>query len=364
MRSDARAFFGYRFLRDLDQYLLALAQEVRDRGLMSLTTRLSAMPALFAPTLIAAWTRFRWCLRSNDLFLWFYKLNLLDVVILPVGVTTILRLCCLRPLRTVLSCAASPSSSATSRELTARLTVNQTCFRIRISAARVSTFWLTFFTRCALFGRLLARCFFLRCTGLRRSFWWAFLSWSFACSFTGLLFGNYRFCSFFFIVADALEADRSWCVVEIVNEARHMRLTWPPLFANRLTFILVIRDSLERLAAESCRKKRTDFSVTEFIFHVEFNRMNLIEETLLQPCVFEHLAIGSGLFFVHDPFNRRIGRDKRCVGNFEARRGRLRLRCGLVRFFPTPTTAASATATASGLGRLRNVFGSRDFLFL
>jgi hypothetical protein len=105
---------------------------------MSFAPRLSAMPALLTPTLIAAWTLIRRWLRSHDLFLRLSKLYLLAIVILPVGMTTILRLCRLRPLRTALSCAAPPSSTATRRKLTARLPVDHACFGIGICRYRIS----------------------------------------------------------------------------------------------------------------------------------------------------------------------------------------------------------------------------------
>jgi len=49
MRRDARAFLRNRFFRDLDEYLLTFAQQIRDRGLVSLASRLvTAISTLFA----------------------------------------------------------------------------------------------------------------------------------------------------------------------------------------------------------------------------------------------------------------------------------------------------------------------------
>src|SRR6185369_1958079 len=49
VRRDARALLRNRLLRDLDEYLLAFAQQVRDRGLVSLASRLvTAISTLLA----------------------------------------------------------------------------------------------------------------------------------------------------------------------------------------------------------------------------------------------------------------------------------------------------------------------------
>jgi hypothetical protein len=52
---------------------------------------------------------------------------------------------------------------------------------------------------------------------------------------------------------------------------------------------------------------------------VEFSRVNLIQEALLQARIFKHLAISDGLVIVADALNRRVGRYKRRVDDLSFR---------------------------------------------
>ena len=74
-------------------------------------------------------------------------------------------------------------------------------------------------------------------------------------------------------------------------------------FANRFRVGLTVINSFKRVEPKPLGEHGTDFGSPKVVFHVEFDSVNLIEETLLQASVFEHLAIGSGFFFVDDSLN-------------------------------------------------------------
>src|SRR6185369_14032274 len=116
---------------------------------------------------------------------------------------------------------------------------------------------------------------------------------------------------------------------------------------NRLSIAFVVGDSFKRLATESAREYRTHFGGAEVVFHVELDCVNLIEETFLQTCVFEHLAVERGLFLVDDALDRGIARDERCIRNFETRRLRWRRRGSLIALLPAPSTPSTTAATAA-----------------
>ena len=126
-----------------------------------------------------------------------------------------------------------------------------------------------------------------------------------------------------------------------------MCLGWSTSFANRFQVSLAVIDSFKRLAAEPAGEYRTDFGLAKVVFHVEFDRVNLIEEALLKAGVLEHLTVGRGFFFIHNSLDGRIARDERCVRDFEARRRRWSCTRGLVGFFPTASTSAATTATTT-----------------
>ena len=65
MRSDARAFFRNRLLRDLNEYFLAFTQEIGDGRLMSLASRLIAMPTLVALITRTLVTLIAWALLAR-----------------------------------------------------------------------------------------------------------------------------------------------------------------------------------------------------------------------------------------------------------------------------------------------------------
>src|SRR6185369_10593530 len=84
VRSDARAFLRDWLLRNLDQDFLTFAQEVCDRGLITLTPRLPAVSTLIS-SLVAVFALLSFRRGSDDLFLRFDHWRLLDLVVLPVS---------------------------------------------------------------------------------------------------------------------------------------------------------------------------------------------------------------------------------------------------------------------------------------
>ena len=74
--------------------------------------------------------------------------------------------------------------------------------------------------------------------------------------------------------------------------------TWALYVAGLALLGLAVVYTLERVAAKTGREQRTDFSAAEVVFHVELDRVNLIEDSFLESSVFEHLAVSRSLFLV------------------------------------------------------------------
>src|ERR1700752_1658734 len=80
--------------------------------------------------------------------------------------------------------------------------------------------------------------------------------------------------------------------------------------------VFAVVNAFKRVATETAREQRTDFRGAKIGFHVELDRVDLIEDSFLKPRVLEHLAVRSGsFFFVDDAFDPRIARDERRVWN-------------------------------------------------
>src|SRR5687768_9217691 len=157
MRSDASALFRDRLFCNLNQYLLAFAQQIGDRRLMSLAARLATMTtliSLLSLTALVAWALVRFGCgrrRCDNLFLRFYKRHLLDLIILNLYFSAVVRLCSGTCRRFVFPGAASPAPAATCRKLAARLAFRNACIRIRVHSFRTIRLNVTAF----FLGRLL-----------------------------------------------------------------------------------------------------------------------------------------------------------------------------------------------------------------
>src|SRR6185369_7552804 len=146
VRRNARAFFSDWLFRDLDQNLLAFAQEVGDRRLVSFAT-LTTMTALVAALITiaiafaAAWARVRlgrrrrrrrWCgrcRRRSDLNLFcFDKLHWLDIVVDPVGRNRALLFGRRAGTWFVLARATSATAATAGCKLAARRRLHHRCF--------------------------------------------------------------------------------------------------------------------------------------------------------------------------------------------------------------------------------------------
>src|SRR5262249_49407267 len=123
-----------------------------------------------------------------------------------------------------------------------------------------------------------------------------------------------------FIVADAFKtATQQNFWIHIIYKTRKMRFLHLATFANhyfRSCFVII--NSLKRITSESARQQRPDFRASICVFKVKLDGVNLIEDSLLESCVLEHLSIDSRyLFLVHNSLDSGIARDKWCVRNFE-----------------------------------------------
>ena len=140
MRGEPRPFRAQRLLDDLDQDLLAFAEQIRDRRLVPLATRLPAIPTLIAlaALALAASFRRRWR-RSHNLLLLLDKLYRLSVVIMAITFRRRrIRFCCGSGW-SVLAWASSSSTTTTGSKLTARLTLEHSCFRVGVTGNSVRT---------------------------------------------------------------------------------------------------------------------------------------------------------------------------------------------------------------------------------
>ncbi len=131
-----------------------------------------------------------------------------------------------------------------------------------------------------------------------------------------------------------------------------MSLARSTRLADRFGVSVAVINALERIAAESRRKQRTNFGAAEVVFHVELDRVYLIEDAFLESSILEHLAVGGSLFFIDDSFDGRIAGDKRCVRDFESGgRGRGG-RSSFVSLLPAPATTSTTPATTIGFLRI------------
>jgi hypothetical protein len=137
VRRDARALFRDRLFRDLDQYFLTFTQQIRDRRLVTLASRLSAITTaliafitLVTSTRARTWFRRGRRRRSYDLFR-LCKLQRLNIVVFTVrlSVNRVVQLSRGRTLRLApLAWSTSPASTAPRGELTTRLVLNNARF--------------------------------------------------------------------------------------------------------------------------------------------------------------------------------------------------------------------------------------------
>jgi hypothetical protein len=128
-------------------------------------------------------------------------------------------------------------------------------------------------------------------------------------------------------------------------------------------FSLSVINSLEHPVVQTTRQQGADLSISKVVFHIELDRVNLIEESLLQPRILEHLPIHScDLFLINDSLDGRIAGDEWCVRYFETLSGRLRGGRCFFWLLPTRTPSSSTSTTSTSFSRLSRFGRDRHFL--